>query len=66
MKRRTFIETSIKGSLALSSVGLLSCMNENKPPEAFIDRVLPAPIGGGFRDDNYWIWGVVCYKRRRW
>jgi hypothetical protein len=23
---------------------------------AFIDRLLPAPVGGGFRMDDYWIW----------
>lgn len=62
MKRRTFIETSIKGSVALASIGLLSCATGNKAPEAFINRVLPAPIGGGFRDDNYWIWGSSVIK----
>ncbi|MDX9979374.1 MAG: glycoside hydrolase family protein [Lentisphaeria bacterium] len=23
---------------------------------AFIDRILPAPVGGGFRMDGYWVW----------
>jgi alpha-L-fucosidase len=25
-------------------------------PIAFRDRLLPAPVNGGFRDTNYWIW----------
>jgi hypothetical protein len=24
---------------------------------AFIDRIQPAPVGGGFRMDDYWVWG---------
>lgn len=62
MKRRTFIETSILGSAALASTPLLSCISNNQTPTAFIDRILPAPVGGGFRDDNYWIWGSSVIK----
>ncbi len=29
---------------------------------AFIDRLLPAPKNGGFRDDRYWIWGSSVIK----
>jgi alpha-L-fucosidase len=27
-----------------------------RQPIAFRDRLLPAPVNGGFRDTNYWIW----------
>jgi alpha-L-fucosidase len=27
-----------------------------RKPVAFRDRLLPAPVNGGFRDTNYWIW----------
>ncbi len=27
-----------------------------RQPVAFRDRLLPAPVNGGFRDTNYWIW----------
>lgn len=25
-------------------------------PTSFKDRVLPAPVGGGFAMDGYWVW----------
>lgn len=28
----------------------------------FRDRLLPAPVGGGFRMDDYWIWGGSAIK----
>jgi hypothetical protein len=27
-----------------------------RAPVAFRDRLLPAPVNGGYRDTNYWIW----------
>ncbi|CAH8282844.1 hypothetical protein EV196_101694 [Mariniflexile fucanivorans] len=63
MKRRTFLETTLKGSALLATTSLWSCAAFGKQPEAaFIDRILPAPVGGGFRDDKYWIWGSSVIK----
>ncbi|MCH5600947.1 hypothetical protein [Niabella ginsengisoli] len=28
----------------------------NNPGDSFIDRLLPAPVGGGFMMNDYWIW----------
>lgn len=25
-------------------------------PRTLLERIQPAPLDGGFRDDNYWIW----------
>jgi len=36
--------------IAVMSVGSVAQTNE------FADRLLPAPVGGGFRMDNYWVW----------
>ena len=59
MKRRTFIELSGKGAALSAMPGILSACTSGRDMEepAFIDRLLPAPFNGGFRDDNYWIWG---------
>ncbi|MEC3908477.1 glycoside hydrolase family protein [Tamlana sp. 2201CG12-4] len=64
MKRRIFIENSLKGVAGITLSGnLLSCLStKNQEPTAFIDRILPAPKNGGFRDDNYWIWGSSVIK----
>lgn len=63
MKRRTFVETTIKGAALLASSGLWSCVSSKESqPIAFMDRILPAPKGGGFRDDNYWVWGSSVIK----
>ena len=32
------------------------------PPKAFIDRLQPAPAGGGFSMDQYWVWGGSCVR----
>lgn len=62
MDRRMFIDQTVKGTIALSlPLGALSCKAQ-KTDEAFIDRLLPAPFNGGFRDDNYWIWGSSVIK----
>jgi len=55
--RRKFIVDLSKGAafIALSS-STIAC----SPPqaeEAFIDRLLPAPVGGGFEMEDYWVWG---------
>lgn len=60
MKRRNFIQNSL-GSLAAISFApsLLSIQSGEKP---FIERLLPAPVGGGFSMENYWVWGSSVIK----
>lgn len=64
MDRRKFVQNSLKASAGiLLASQLTSC--KTAPPSgtsAFIDRILPAPKNGGFRDDNYWIWGSSVIK----
>lgn len=60
-KRREFIR-DVSGGIAfvaLANAGI-SC----KAPEekAFIDRLLPAPVGGGFEMEDYWVWGSSVIK----
>ncbi len=64
MKRRTFLSTSIQGTAAVSlTQGIWSCKDAPQDKEiAFIDRILPAPKDGGFRDDDFWIWGSSVIK----
>jgi hypothetical protein len=31
-------------------------------PVSFQDRLLPAPVGGGFRDPGYWVWCGTVVK----
>jgi hypothetical protein len=53
------LKQSTYGVLALS---LLPFSCNERQPEAFIDRLLPAPVGGGFSMDDYWIWGSSVVK----
>ena len=63
MERRKFLEYSLKGSGALLLSGAVSsCLQSKTEEKAFIDRIMPAPLDGGFRDDNYWIWGSSVIK----
>ena len=64
MKRRAFINHSLKGAALMALPGTqLACRSVNKEDStAFIDRLLPAPKNGGFRDDRYWIWGSSVIK----
>lgn len=57
-----FRKTIIRSARALSAwaVLLLSCTTPKH--EAFIDKLLPAPKGGGFAMDDYWIWGSSVIK----
>jgi len=60
MKRRKFVKT-ISGGIAGVALtpSIVSCSSQNT---AFIDRLLPAPVGGGFSMDGYWIWGSSVIK----
>lgn len=60
LSRRDFIKRSACSALALTVLPL-SC--KVAKPEAFIDKLLPAPVGGGgFAMDDYWIWGSSVIK----
>ncbi len=57
MDRRRFLDLTIKGSaLTFAGLSMPGCSASN-PTIAFADRMLPAPLNGGFRDDDYWTWG---------
>lgn len=63
ISRRTFIKQAALGSLALSSVPFsFSCSTKKDQQQAFIDRLQPAPVGGGFTMEDYWIWGSSVIK----
>ncbi|WP_198680066.1 glycoside hydrolase family protein [Aureibaculum luteum] len=59
--RRKFIYDISKGMafVALAQSGI-SCKTKEEP--AFSDRMLPAPVGGGFEMENYWVWGSSVIK----
>ena len=59
--RRKFIFDLSKGTAAVS-LGIygLSCNVPQEKP--FIDKILPAPVGGGFEMKDYWIWGSSVVK----
>lgn len=59
ISRRDFIKQSACGALVLSALPL-SCRTVK--PEAFIDKLLPAPVWGGFAMDDYWVWGSSVIK----
>lgn len=59
ISRRDFMKQSVYGALAL---GVLPLSCSTVKPGAFIDRLLPAPVGGGFAMDDYWVWGSSVIK----
>ncbi len=59
LSRRQFIRQSACGALTLSLLPFASC---SVPSGAFIDKLLPAPVGGGFAMDDYWVWGSSVIK----
>ncbi len=57
VSRRNFIKQS---AIGVAGVSLFpGIINEEK---AFIDRLLPAPVSGGFAMDDYWVWGSSVIK----
>lgn len=61
INRRKFIFGVSKGiAFILLAIYGISC-NVDKE-EAFIDKLLPAPIGGGFEMKDYWVWGSSVVK----
>ena len=64
MKRRAIINNLIS-SVTVITVGyfVMTCTPPKKQePIAFIDRILPAPKGGGYEDPDYWVWGSSVTK----
>ncbi|ULT27941.1 hypothetical protein KUH03_15770 [Sphingobacterium sp. E70] len=59
--RRDFLKNVIGASsmLLLSQQGFAV---DNRYEEAFIDKLLPAPKGGGFAMADYWIWDPSVIK----
>lgn len=58
-KRRQFI-SDLSKSIALLAIGGtgIRCTHES----AFIDRLMPAPVNGGFMMEDYWVWGSSVIK----
>jgi hypothetical protein len=60
MKRRNFVKSIAGGITGVAlAPSILSCNSKNI---AFIDRLLPAPVGGGFSMEDYWVWGSSVIK----
>lgn len=60
LSRRHFIKGAAAGILA-AAFAPGSAWGENRG-SAFIDRLLPAPVGGGFSMPDYWVWGSSVIK----
>ncbi len=45
----------------LAGIGWVACSPE-APKKAFIDKLQPAPVNGGFAIDSMWIWGSSVIK----
>ena len=58
LTRRDFLHLSYQGTLGLSILPYVSACKSTVKAPAFIDRILPAPINGGFQDPDHWIWGA--------
>lgn len=61
MKRNDFLKALSAGILLPSLVGANPLKNILEP-EGFLDRLLPAPVGGGFMMEDYWIWDPAVIK----
>ena len=61
MKRRTFIHNISAGIILPGILGVNKLMAADQA-ESFIDKLLPAPIGGGFMMDDYWVWDPSVIK----
>lgn len=62
MERKDFLKILAMG---LASPGIISCGISKAGGgghEAFADRLLPAPVGGGFAMEGYWIWDPSVIK----
>jgi hypothetical protein len=59
LSRRTFIKKAILGSLLAGMPSRIFAGNEGR---CFMDKLLPAPVSGGFRMPGYWVWGSSVIK----
>lgn len=57
MKRRSFIKNSLHLVAGVSVFPKLTFCTKSMSETAFIDRILAAPIDGGYQDPDYWVWG---------
>lgn len=62
MKRRDFIKNSLQIVAGVTVFPKLIACTKSMSETAFIDRILAAPIDGGYQDPDYWIWGSSVIK----
>jgi len=62
MKRRNFIKNSLQIVAGVVVFPKLISCTKSMSESAFINRILAAPIDGGYQDPNYWIWGSSVIK----
>lgn len=45
-----------------------ACTSRDETPHRFVDRLMPAPVGGGFAMEDWWVWcgSVVHGEDDRW
>jgi hypothetical protein len=61
LHRRTFIWNMAAGLILPAVLGSQKLLAGTSEP-AFADRLLPAPVGGGFAMDGYWVWDPSVVK----
>ncbi|MGJ1411798.1 glycoside hydrolase family protein [Sphingobacterium thalpophilum] len=59
--RRVFLKNMV-GAGTMLALSKYSFALTDHAEEAFIDKLLPAPKGGGFAMENYWIWDPSVIK----
>ena len=60
ISRRLFLRKALLGSLTATCMPYLLFADTHN--QAVIDKLLPAPINGGYRHPDYWIWGSSVIK----
>ena len=68
LDRRRFLKAAGFGVASLvlpggwQALGAKDELKTKSKPRAFIDRLLPAPVGGGFALKDYWVWDGSVIK----
>ena len=68
LDRRRFLTAAGFGAVSLvlpggwQALGAKDTVKTKSKPRAFIDRLLPAPVGRGFAMKDYWIWDGSVIK----
>lgn len=62
MERRTFIQQMIAAGIALPALGIPGVSTAAQSEGSFLDKLLPAPVGGGFMMEDYWVWDPSVVK----